>query len=74
MGVTALPIVLLEIEGKERLYYADKRLGEYRSIDGSQPWIVSPGELDCDDMDVIVENCRVSSFYVQIWLEEKGGK
>jgi len=31
--VKRLPIVELEVEGKKRLYFADKRLGEYRAID-----------------------------------------
>ncbi len=28
----ALPVVQLEIEGRKRLYFADRRLGEYRNI------------------------------------------
>jgi len=31
--IKRLPIVELEVDGTKRLYFADKRLGEYRAID-----------------------------------------
>ena len=51
----ALPIVTLEIEGEKHPYFADRRLGEYRSVDGSAPWIVSAEEVDGDMETVIRE-------------------
>jgi len=63
----ALPIVALMFDaehgefdeelGTERLYYADLRLREYRSVDGSAPWIIKESEIDAD-METIIENYR----------------
>ena len=45
--------------GTPRLFYADKRLREYRSVDGSAPWIVKEYELSAS-MDEIIEKYEVT--------------
>jgi hypothetical protein len=47
-----LPIVSLEIEGKKSLFYADKRLNEYRSIYNPHV-IVNAYDVD-GDMDSVI--------------------
>jgi len=51
-----LPIVELEVEGKKRLYFADKRLGEYRAIDNMDT--VHGDDLD-GTMEEIIKRFRV---------------
>jgi len=48
-----LPIVELLIDGEPRKYYADERLGEYRSVDGSDPWVISAFEVDAPMVEVL---------------------
>lgn len=48
-----------EETGKERLYFADERMSEYRSLDGRPPWIVKAFEVDAP-MKEIIEKYRVS--------------
>jgi len=54
--VKRLPIVELEIEGKKRLYFADKRLGEYRDIDNMDT--IHEDDLS-GTMDEIIRRYRV---------------
>ena len=61
--MNALPIVKLFFDaeqqayddetGTEKRYYADLRLREYRSIDGSEPWIVKECEVGAAMEDII---------------------
>ncbi len=63
--VKKLPIVKLYLNpetneydedyGVERLFYADKRLKEYRAVDGQQPWIVKDSEVGLDIDDVVFD-------------------
>jgi hypothetical protein len=58
-----LPIVKLIINasqdsdgqehGVERLFFADVRLKEYRSVDGQAPWVLFESEVDGDMLDII---------------------
>ena len=54
--VKRLPIVQLEIEGKKRLYFADKRLHEYRAIDNMDT--VHEDDLS-GTMDEVIKRHRV---------------
>ena len=54
--VKRLPIVELEIEGKGQLYFADKRLGEYRHIRTMHT--IHEGDLS-GTMDEIIHRYRV---------------
>jgi len=51
-----LPIVELEVEGRKRLYFADKRLYEYRAIDNMDT--VNGDDLD-GTMEEIIRRYRV---------------
>jgi hypothetical protein len=53
-----LPIVELEIDGEKRLYFADERLGQYRSVDGSLPAVIDEHEVD-GSMAEVIEQFRV---------------
>jgi hypothetical protein len=44
--------------GDERLYFADLRLRQYRSVDGSEPWIIYDREV-AGDMEEIIEKHEV---------------
>lgn len=44
--------------GTEKLYFADLRLREYRSVDGTDPWIVKAYEVGAD-MEEIIEKYEV---------------
>jgi len=57
-----LPTVVLHFEHPEgsgiiieKLYYADLRLKEYRSTDGSAPWVVPEEDVSAPMEDVIEE-------------------
>ena len=64
--VKRLPIVELEVEGKKRLFFADKRLGEYRAIDNMDT--VHENDLS-GTMDEIIQRHRV----LGIKKPKKGG-
>ena len=64
--VKRLPIVELEVEGKKRLYFADKHLDEYRAIDNTDT--VHSDELD-GTMEEIIKRFRV----LGIHKTKKGG-
>jgi hypothetical protein len=51
-----LPIVELEIDGEKRLYFADEKLGQYRSVDGSL--VIEEHEVD-GSMAEVIEQFRV---------------
>jgi len=59
-----LPIVELEVEGKKRLYFADKRLYEYRAIDNMDT--VHADDLN-GTMEEIIKRFRV------LGIRRKGG-
>jgi len=54
--IKRLPIVELEVDGKKRLYFADKRLGEYRAIDDMD---TVHGDDLSGTMDEIIRRFRV---------------
>ena len=56
MTVKRLPIVELEVDGKKRLYFADKRLGEYRAIDNMD---TVHGDDCSGTMEEIIKRYRV---------------
>ena len=62
--VQKLPIVKLYLPNfdeevdKPKLYFADLRLKEYRSVDGSQPWIIKEYDVPID-MEEIIEMYEV---------------
>jgi len=54
--IKRLPIVELEVDGKKRLYFADKHLGEYRAIDNMD---TVHGDDLSGTMDEIIKRYRV---------------
>lgn len=56
MSPKRLPIVALEIEGKERPFFADLRLREYRSVDN--PHEVIDERLVSGSMEEVVRSHR----------------
>ena len=85
--VNKLPIVKLfldaeqntfdEESGVEKLYYADQRLREYRSVDGSEPWVVKEGEVGAPMAEIIARyevKPDVTEFEIsrKVWLRGQG--
>jgi len=73
-----LPIVKLMFDAKtgeydaetgtERLFFADLRLKEYRSVDGNEPWIVKSFEVS-GSMEEIIEQYEVKDAERELGVE-----